>query len=73
MARYGKDYGSEKAESRQSGEHSRFRSWTEAQRACLNRTGWFAKIKDYVHNHRYQWNLELFNAAVRGRNGRRAT
>lgn len=25
----------------------------------------FAKIKDYVHNHRYQWNLELFNAAVR--------
>jgi hypothetical protein len=25
----------------------------------------FAKIKDYVHNHRYQWNLEHFNAAVR--------
>lgn len=25
----------------------------------------FAKIKDYVHNHKYQWNLELFNAAVR--------
>lgn len=24
-----------------------------------------AKIKDYVHNHRYQWNLEYFNAAVR--------
>lgn len=24
----------------------------------------FAKIKDYVHNHRYQWNLEYFNAAV---------
>lgn len=25
----------------------------------------FAKIKDYIHNHRYQWNLELFNANVR--------
>jgi SAM-dependent methyltransferase len=25
----------------------------------------FAKIKDYIHNHRYQWNLEFFNAAVR--------
>lgn len=25
----------------------------------------FAKIKDYIHNHKYQWNLELFNAHVR--------
>jgi hypothetical protein len=25
----------------------------------------FAKIKDYIHNHRYQWNLEYFNDAVR--------
>jgi SAM-dependent methyltransferase len=24
----------------------------------------FAKIKDYIHNHRYQWNLHLFNAEV---------
>lgn len=24
----------------------------------------FAKIKDYIHNHRYQWNLNLFNEAV---------
>lgn len=24
-----------------------------------------AKIKDYIHNHRYQWNLEHFNACVR--------
>jgi SAM-dependent methyltransferase len=24
----------------------------------------FAKIKDYVHNHRYQWNSVLFHAAV---------
>lgn len=24
----------------------------------------FAKIKDYIHNHRYQWNLALFNEAV---------
>jgi hypothetical protein len=24
-----------------------------------------AKIKDYVHSHRYQWNLEYFNSAVR--------
>jgi SAM-dependent methyltransferase len=26
----------------------------------------FAKLKDYVHNHRYQWNLELFNTQARG-------
>ena len=25
----------------------------------------FAKIKDYIHNHRYQWNLELFNSSAR--------
>jgi SAM-dependent methyltransferase len=25
----------------------------------------FAKVKDYIHNHKYQWNLELFNAEVR--------
>jgi len=24
-----------------------------------------AKIKDYIHNHKYQWNLEYYNAAVR--------
>jgi SAM-dependent methyltransferase len=24
-----------------------------------------AKIKDYIHNHRYQWNLEYFKVAVR--------
>jgi tRNA G10 N-methylase Trm11 len=25
----------------------------------------FAKIKDYIHNHRYQWNLESFNRITR--------
>lgn len=25
----------------------------------------FAKIKDYIHNHKYQWNLEMFNSAVK--------
>lgn len=25
----------------------------------------FAKIKDYIHNHKYQWNLELFNKSAR--------
>lgn len=25
----------------------------------------FAKIKDYIHNHKYQWNLEYFNQIVR--------
>jgi DNA modification methylase len=25
----------------------------------------FAKIKDYIHNHKYQWNLEYFNQSVR--------
>lgn len=35
-------------------------------RRVLKGTGLvFAKIKDYIHNHKYQWNLEHFNAAVR--------
>jgi SAM-dependent methyltransferase len=25
----------------------------------------FAKIKDYIHNHRYQWNLSMFKEKVR--------
>jgi len=25
----------------------------------------FAKIKDYIHNHRYQWNMTSFNEAAR--------
>ena len=25
----------------------------------------FAKIKDYIHNHRYQWNLSIFNEEVK--------
>lgn len=37
----------------------------EAKRVLVQDGLIFAKIKDYVHNHRYQWNLEEFNAAVR--------
>jgi len=37
----------------------------EAKRVLKHDGLIFAKIKDYVHNHKYQWNLELFNAAVR--------
>lgn len=38
---------------------------TEARRVLKPDGILFAKIKDYIHNHRYQWNLEMFNAAVR--------
>ena len=37
----------------------------EAKRVLRHDGLIFAKIKDYIHNHKYQWNLELFNAAVR--------
>ena len=61
LARYGKDYGLGKGVKADNVGHAR--SWPK-RGAFLNRTVGF-KIKDYVHNHRYQWNLELFNAAVR--------
>ena len=37
----------------------------EAKRVLVNDGLIFAKIKDYIHNHKYQWNLEYWNAAVR--------
>ena len=37
----------------------------EAQRVLIPDGLIFAKIKDYIHNHKYQWNLHLFNDAVR--------
>ncbi len=37
---------------------------TEAKRVLKDDGLVFAKIKDYIHNHRYQWNLQLFNAVV---------
>lgn len=38
---------------------------TEAARFLKKDGLVFAKIKDYIHNHKYQWNLEMFNASVR--------
>ena len=38
---------------------------TEAKRVLRQDGLIFAKIKDYIHNHRYQWNLQYFNTAVR--------
>lgn len=38
---------------------------TEAKRVLKADGLVFAKIKDYIHNHKYQWNLEEFNQAVR--------
>ena len=38
---------------------------TEARRVLKKDGLIFAKIKDYVHNHRYQWNMAAFNDAVR--------
>ena len=37
----------------------------EAKRVLKHDGLIFAKIKDYVHNHKYQWNMEEFNIAVR--------
>jgi hypothetical protein len=37
---------------------------TEAKRVLRPDGLIFAKIKDYIHNHKYQWNVNLFNAAV---------
>lgn len=65
LARYAKDYGLGKGIKADNvgGIHAPF--LTEARRVLKPDGLIFAKIKDYVHNHRYQWNLELFNAAVR--------
>jgi len=38
---------------------------TEAKRVLVPDGLIFAKIKDYIHNHKYQWNLEYFNQEVR--------
>lgn len=64
MARFAKDYGlalSAKADNI-AGLHTTF--LTEARRVLREDGLIFAKIKDYIHNHRYQWNLMLFNQAV---------
>jgi hypothetical protein len=37
----------------------------EAKRVLKDDGLVFAKVKDYIHNHRYQWNLEMLNAEVR--------
>jgi len=37
----------------------------EARRVLVPDGLIFAKIKDYIHNHKYQWNLHLFNDRVR--------
>lgn len=65
LARYGRDYGLGKGiKADNVGEiHPAFLH--EAARVLKPDGLVFAKIKDYVHNHKYQWNLELFNAAVR--------
>ena len=65
LPRYANDYGLGKGIKADNvgGIHAPF--LTEARRVLKPDGLIFAKIKDYVHNHRYQWNLELFNAAVR--------
>jgi len=65
LARYAKDYGlGQGVKSDNISElHAPF--LVKAKRVLRHDGLVFAKIKDYVHNHKYQWNLELFNAAVR--------
>ena len=65
MQRFAKDYGlhgSVKADNIES-LHAPFLK--EAARVLKDDGLIFAKIKDYVHNHRYQWNLAMFNEKVR--------
>lgn len=61
MKRYAKDYGlnlSVKEDNIKS-IHAPFLS--EAKRVLVPDGLIFAKIKDYIHNHKYQWNLSFFN------------
>ena len=65
LVRYGCDYGLGKGvQADNIGElHAPFLA--EARRVLKPNGLISAKIQDYVHNHRYQWTLERFNAAVR--------
>ena len=65
LRRYAKDYGLERScgGDNIASLHATFLA--EAKRVLCPDGLIFAKIKDYIHNHRYQWNLEYFNAAVR--------
>ena len=65
LVQYGRDYGLGKGMKTDSVGELHLKFLAEAQRVLKPNGLIFAKIKDYVHNHRYQWNLELFNAAVR--------
>jgi hypothetical protein len=65
LERYRTDYGLEgsvKADNIES-LHAPFLS--EAARVLKDDGLIFAKIKDYIHNHRYQWNLSMFKQKVR--------
>lgn len=65
MARYAKEYGLGLSVKGDNVGQLHLPFLHEAKRV-LKRDGLiFAKIKDYIHNHKYQWNLELFNQAVR--------
>jgi hypothetical protein len=65
LARYGADYGLHGSADADNVAELHAPMLREAKRV-LKRDGLIlAKIKDYIHNHRYQWNLEYFNAAVR--------
>lgn len=64
LKRYGTDYGlgrSVKADNVDS-LHAPFLA--EAKRVLKPDGLIFAKIKDYVHNHKYQWNMAMFNQRV---------
>jgi len=65
LARYGTDYGLHNGIKADNVAELHEPFLREAHRVLKADGIILAKIKDYIHNHKYQWNLEYFNAAVR--------
>lgn len=65
LARYGTDYGLHGSAKADNVAELHAPMLKEAKRVLRHDGLILAKIKDYIHNHRYQWNLEYFNQAVR--------
>jgi len=65
MKRISTDYGIGKSCNADNIESLHLPFLNEAIRVLKNDGLIFAKIKDYIHNHKYQWNLQYFNQHVR--------
>ena len=66
LEQYVRDYGLVIGEKAESGPAMRFHQFLlEAHRLLVSDGVVLAKLKDYVHNHRYQWTLTAWVNAVR--------